>query len=293
MTLVSGAPDYAMSILSSAASAERRAETQAPVLRENVGEIAVLTLSRPQARNTLSEEMLAALTQALADVGQEQPQEQRVRAVVIAAEGSVFSAGHDLKELMAQRSEGDGGRGYTQHIMQCCSAMMLSILRLPQPVIAAVEGTATAAGCQLVATCDLAVASAAARFCTPGIHIGLFCSTPMVALARNVGRKHAMEMLLTGDTITAEDAHRIGLVNRVVEPGTALRHALRLAQKITAKSSAVVKLGKQAFYRQLEMGISDAYAYASEVMVQNMMARDAAEGISAFLEKRPPRWDNR
>jgi len=282
-----------MSILSSAATAERRAETQAPVLRENVGEIVVLTLSRPQARNTLSEEMLAALTQALADVGQEQPQEQRVRAVVIAAEGSVFSAGHDLKELMGHRSEGDGGRGYTQHIMQCCSAMMLSILRLPQPVIAAVEGTATAAGCQLVATCDLAVASAAAKFCTPGTHIGLFCSTPMVALSRNVGRKHAMEMLLTGDTITAEDAYRIGLVNRVVEPGTARHHALRLAQKITAKSAAVVKLGKEAFYRQLEMGISDAYAYAGEVMVQNMMARDAAEGISAFLEKRAPRWDNR
>ena len=260
-----------------------------PVLRENSGDIAVLILNRPRARNTLSEAMLQALRRALADIAEE----KAVRAVVLAARGSVFSAGHDLKELTAHRSEADGGRGYTQHIMQICSAMMLSIPRLPQPVIAAVEGTATAAGCQLVATCDLAVTSSAAKFSTPGVHIGLFCSTPMVALSRNVGRKHAMEMLITGDTISADDAYRIGLVNRVVEPGMARQHALRLAQKISAKSPAVIKLGKEAFYRQLEMGIADAYAYASEVMVQNMMARDAAEGISAFLEKRPPSWHNR
>ena len=259
------------------------------VLRENSGDIAVLILNRPRARNTLSEAMLQALRRALADIAEE----KAVRAVVLAAKGSVFSAGHDLKELTAHRSEADGGRGYTQHIMQICSAMMLSILRLPQPVIAAVEGTATAAGCQLVATCDLAVTSSAAKFSTPGVHIGLFCSTPMVALSRNVGRKHAMEMLITGDTISADDAYRFGLVNRVVDPGMARQHALRLAQKISAKSPAVIKLGKEAFYRQLEMGIADAYAYASEVMVQNMMARDAAEGISAFLEKRPPNWHNR
>lgn len=260
-----------------------------PVLRESSGDIAVLILNRPRARNTLSEAMLQALRRALADIAEE----KAVRAVVLAAKGSVFSAGHDLKELTAHRSEADGGRGYTQHIMQICSAMMLSILRLPQPVIAAVEGTATAAGCQLVATCDLAVTSSAAKFSTPGVHIGLFCSTPMVALSRNVGRKHAMEMLITGDTISADDAYRIGLVNRVVDPGMARQHALRLAQKISAKSPAVIKLGKEAFYRQLEMGIADAYAYAGEVMVQNMMARDAAEGISAFLEKRPPNWHNR
>jgi enoyl-CoA hydratase/carnithine racemase len=260
-----------------------------PVLRENSGDIAVLILNRPRARNTLSEAMLQALRRALADIAEQ----KAVRAVVLAARGPVFSAGHDLKELTAHRSEADGGRGYTQHIMQICSAMMLSILRLPQPVIAAVEGTATAAGCQLVATCDLAVTSSAAKFSTPGVHIGLFCSTPMVALSRNVGRKHAMEMLITGDTISADDAYRIGLVNRVVEPGMARQHALRLAQKISAKSPAVIKLGKEAFYRQIEMGIADAYAYASEVMVQNMMARDAAEGISAFLEKRPPNWHNR
>ena len=260
-----------------------------PVLRENSGDIAVLILNRPRARNTLAEATLQALQRALADIAEE----KAVRAVVLAARGPVFSAGHDLKELTAHRSEADGGRGYTQHIMQICSAMMLSILRLPQPVIAAVEGTATAAGCQLVATCDLAVTSSAAKFSTPGVHIGLFCSTPMVALSRNVGRKHAMEMLITGDTISADDAYRIGLVNRVVEPGMARQHALRLAQKISAKPPAVIKLGKEAFYRQLEMGIADAYAYASEVMAQNMMTRDAAEGISAFLEKRPPNWHNR
>ena len=260
-----------------------------PVLRENSGGIAVLILNRPRARNTLAEATLQALQRALADIAEE----KAVRAVVLAARGSVFSAGHDLKELSAHRGEADGGRGYTQHVMQICSAMMLSILRLPQPVIAAVEGTATAAGCQLVATCDLAVTSSAAKFSTPGVHIGLFCSTPMVALSRNVGRKHAMEMLITGDTISADDAYRIGLVNRVVEPGMARQCALQLAQKISAKSPAVIKLGKEAFYRQLEMGIADAYAYASEVMVQNMMARDAAEGISAFLEKRPPNWHNR
>jgi enoyl-CoA hydratase/carnithine racemase len=260
-----------------------------PVLRENSGGIAVLILNRPRARNTLAEATLQALQRALADIAEE----KAVRAVVLAARGSVFSAGHDLKELSAHRGEADGGRGYTQHVMQICSAMMLSILRLPQPVIAAVEGTATAAGCQLVATCDLAVTSSAAKFSTPGVHIGLFCSTPMVALSRNVGRKHAMEMLITGDTISADDAYRIGLVNRVVEPGMARQYALQLAQKISAKSPAVIRLGKEAFYRQLEMGIADAYAYASEVMVQNMMARDAAEGISAFLEKRPPNWHNR
>src|SRR5580692_1567489 len=218
-----------------------------PVLRENSGDIAVLILNRPRARNTLAEATLQALQRALADIAEE----KAVRAVVLAAKGSVFSAGHDLKELTAHRSEADGGRGYTQHIMQICSAMMLSIPRLPQPVIAAVEGTATAAGCQLVATCDLAVASTAARFCTPGVHIGLFCSTPMVALTRNVARKHAMEMLLTGDTIAAEEAYRLGLVNRVVERGAAREQALAFARRIAEKSAAIVKLGKQAFYQQI------------------------------------------
>jgi enoyl-CoA hydratase/carnithine racemase len=176
--------------------------------------------------------------------------------------------------------------------MENCSAMMLALLRLPQPVIAAVEATATAAGCQLVATCDLAVASTVAKFATPGVNIGLFCSTPMVALSRNVARKHAMEMLLTGDAISAEDGYRIGLVNRVVEGGTARAEALALARKIAEKPAAIVKLGKEAFYRQIELSITNAYAHASEVMVANMMAADAAEGIAAFVEKRPPNWSD-
>jgi enoyl-CoA hydratase/carnithine racemase len=265
------------------------AASEPALLREDVGNIAVLTLNRPQARNSLSEAMLAALSRELETL----TADKRIRAVVLAARGAAFSAGHDLKELTAHRADADGGRSYTRHIMERCSAVMLAILRLPRPVIAAVEATATAAGCQLVATCDLAVASTTARFCTPGVHIGLFCSTPMVALSRNLTRKHAMEMLLTGDMISAEDAYRVGLVNRVVPPGAAREEALKLARKIAAKSAAVVKLGKQAFYRQLEMGIADAYEHATEVMVQNMMARDAEEGIAAFVEKRQPTWEDR
>jgi len=270
-----------------AQSSARTIPNEPPLLRENIGSIAVLTLNRPQARNTLSEQMLAALHDELRGLAGD----KRVRAMVLAANGPAFSAGHDLKELTAHRTDRDGGRGYTKEIVERCSAVMLAILRLPQPVVAAVETTATAAGCQLVASCDLAVASSSAKFCTPGVHIGLFCSTPMVALTRNVARKHAMEMLLTGDMISAEEAFRLGLVNRVVAPGTAREEALKLARKIAAKSAAVVKLGKHAFYRQLEMGLSDAYAYTTEVMVENMMAHDAEEGISAFVEKRPPKWD--
>ena len=274
-----------MSAISSARRA-RAAGNETPLVRENEGDIAVLTLDRPQARNTLSEAMLAAMRAELAAISEE----SRIRAVVIAANGPVFSAGHDLKELTAHRADADGGRAYTREVIASCSTMMMAIIRLPQPVIAAVEGTATAAGCQLVATCDLAVAAATAKFCTPGVHIGLFCSTPMVALSRNVARKHAMEMLLTGDTIDANEACRIGLINRVVEAGMAREEALQLARRIAAKSKAVVKLGKEAFYRQIEMSIADAYDYASEVMVQNMMLGDAAEGMSAFVDKRTAKW---
>src|SRR5262249_48177024 len=236
--------------------------------------------------NTLSEATLAAMRAELAAISEE----SRIRAVVIAANGPVFSAGHDLKELTAHRADADGGRAYTREVIASCSTMMMAIIRLPQPVIAAGEGPATAAGCQLVATCDLAVAAATAKFCTPGVHIGLFCSTPMVALSRNVPRKHAMEMLLTGDTIDANEACRIGLINRVVEAGMAREEALQLARRIAAKSKAVVKLGKEAFYRQIEMSIADAYDYASEVMVKNMMLGDAAEGMSAFVDKRAAKW---
>lgn len=273
-----------------AQSTARAATTTEPMLvRENVGTVAVLTLNRPQARNSLSEELLAALGREFEALAAD----KRIRAVVLAANGPAFSAGHDLKEVTAHRADADGGRAYTRRLMQSCSAVMLAILRLPQPVIAAVEAAATAAGCQLVATCDLAVAATGAKFSTPGVHIGLFCSTPMVALSRNVARKHALEMLLTGDMISAADAYRVGLVNRVVAPGSAREEAVKLARKIAGKSAAAVKLGKEAFYRQLEMGLVDAYTYATEVMVDNMMVRDAKEGISAFVEKRDPKWDER
>jgi enoyl-CoA hydratase/carnithine racemase len=265
-------------------------EAAAPiVLREDAGDIAIVTLNRPDARNSLSEAMIAALGETFSSLARE----RAVRAVVLAANGPVFSAGHDLKELTARRADADRGRAFFQHVMTACSAVMLQMVRLPQPVIAAVQGTATAAGCQLVATCDLAVASAAAKFATPGVNIGLFCSTPMVALARNVARKHAMEMLLTGEAMSAEEALRIGLVNRVVAPGAEREEALKLARKIAAKSAHVVKIGKEAFYRQAEMGLADAYAHASQVMVENMLARDAEEGIGAFVAKRAPTWEDR
>jgi enoyl-CoA hydratase/carnithine racemase len=265
------------------------APTPLILLREDLDDIAILTLNRPQARNSMSEATLEALGEALTTIAHE----RTVRAVIITANGPAFSAGHDLKELNARRSDPDRGRAYFKHIMDLCSRTMQQVVMLPQPVIAAVQATATAAGCQLVASCDLAVTSSAAKFATPGVNIGLFCSTPMVALSRNVSRKHAMEMLLTGELISAEDAARIGLVNHVVAPGTERDEALKLARKITAKSALTVKIGKEAFYRQIEMPLAEAYKYASEVMVENMLARDAEEGISAFIEKRHPTWEDR
>jgi enoyl-CoA hydratase/carnithine racemase len=260
-----------------------------PLLREQADGIAILTLNRPEARNALSEAMLTALGGALAAIAADRD----VRGVVLAANGPAFSAGHDLKELTARRGDADRGRAYFKQVMEACSAVMQMIVHLPQPVIAAVEGVASAAGCQLVASCDLAVASSAARFNTPGVNIGLFCSTPMVALSRNVSRKHTMQMLLTGDMVSAAEAARIGLVNSVVAPGAAREEALALARRIAANSTAVVNLGKEAFYRQLEMGLADAYAYAAGIMVENMLARDAEEGIGAFIEKRDPHWEDR
>src|SRR5215471_6867666 len=259
------------------------------LLREDHAGIAILTLNRPQARNSLSEAMLNALSEALAAIAHD----RTVRVVVLAAEGPAFSAGHDLKELNAHRSGEDRGRAYFKHIMTLCSRVMQQIVTLPQPVIAAVQATATAAGCQLVASCDLAVASAVAKFATPGVNIGLFCSTPMVALSRNVPRKHAMKMLLTGELISAEEALRIGLVNEVVPPGHERAAAITLAEKIAGKSTHTVKIGKEAFYRQAEMPLAEAYDYAAQVMVENMLARDAEEGISAFIEKRDAKWQDR
>ena len=259
------------------------------LLREARDGIALLTMNRPEQRNTLSESMLASFAETLADIATDRV----VRAVVLAANGPVFCAGHDLKELTARRSDPDGGRRYFQNIMETCSDVMQAIVVLPQPVIAAVQGLATAAGCQLVASCDLAIASEKAEFCTPGVNIGLFCSTPMVALSRNVSRKHAMEMLLTGELITAEHAARIGLINAVTEPGRERDEALKLAKTIAAKSAVTVKLGKEAFYRQIEMPLHEAYSYTAEVMVENMLARDAEEGIGAFIDKRAPKWEDR
>jgi enoyl-CoA hydratase/carnithine racemase len=259
------------------------------LLRERAGDVAILTLNRPDARNSLSESLIAALDAAL----QEIHDDAKVRAVVIAATGNAFSAGHDMKELTARRSDADRGRAYFAEIMTACSTMMQAIVHLPKPVIAAVQGIATAAGCQLVASCDLAIASEAAAFATPGVDIGLFCSTPMVALSRNIPRKQAMEMLLTGDPISATTARDVGLVNRVVPAGTERDVAVALAQKIARKSAYTIKIGKTAFYQQAEMSLVDAYRYTAEVMTENMMARDAEEGIGAFIEKREPKWQDK
>ncbi|MBR1085938.1 enoyl-CoA hydratase [Bradyrhizobium manausense] len=259
---------------------------QAILLREMVGPIAVLTLNRPAARNSLSVAMIASLHAELHEISND----KAVRGVVLAANGPAFSAGHDMKELTARRADPDRGRAFFAETMNACSAMMQAIVCLPKPVVAAVQGIATAAGCQLVASCDLAIASEAASFATPGVDIGLFCSTPMVALSRNVPRKQAMEMLLTGEPVPAARAREIGLVNRVVPAGTERDAAIALAQQVALKSAYTVKLGKEAFYRQAEMSLADAYRYAAEVMTENMMARDAEEGIGAFIEKRAPTW---
>jgi enoyl-CoA hydratase/carnithine racemase len=249
--------------------------------------VSILTLARPETRNSLSEAMLAALQEAIDTASQD----AAVRAVLIAARGTAFCAGHDLKELTAHRADADGGRAFTDRLMHQCARFMRSIVQCPKPVIAAVEGPAFAAGCQLVASCDLAVASEKASFATPGVNIGLFCSTPMVALSRNVSRKRAMEMLLLGEMLPAREAAEYGLVNRVVPAGKAMEEALALAGIIASKPPVTLAIGKEAFYRQLEMSLADAYDYAAGVMVENMMHRESEEGIGAFLDKRPPDWD--
>ncbi|WP_420103112.1 enoyl-CoA hydratase [Bosea sp. (in: a-proteobacteria)] len=259
----------------------------APLIRSDAQGVATLTLNRPQTRNPLSEATLMALSEHFSAIAED----RTVKAVVLAAEGPVFCAGHDLKEMTAHRGDEDRGRAYFEAILGLCSAVMQQIPALPQPVIAAVEGTATAAGCQLVASCDLAVAGEKAQFCTPGVHIGLFCSTPMVALSRNLSAKHAMEMLLLGEMVPAAEAARMGLVNRVVPADGALAEAQRLAAVIASKAPATVKVGKRAFYEQREMGLKSAYDHASAVMVENMLAREAEEGIGAFIQKRAPVWE--
>lgn len=247
-----------------------------------------LTLNDVGRRNALSEAMLARLALAIAEAGND----PAVRVVVLAANGPAFCAGHDLKEMTAGRAGADRGRAYFTKIMALCSGVMQSIVNCTKPVIAEVTGIATAAGCQLVASCDLAIAAETAQFSTPGVHIGLFCSTPMVALSRNVANKHAMEMLLTGDMIPAARAAEMGLINHAVAPDDVQNATMTLARKIASKSSMTLATGKRAFYAQREMSLPDAYAYASAVMVDNMLARDAQEGIGAFLEKRSPQWQD-
>jgi len=251
-----------------------------------------LTLNAPGTRNALSEAMMTSLATALAQAADN----QAVRVIVIAANGPVFCAGHNLKEIAAARAApenaGDRGRSYFTRILTQCSQLMASIPAHPKPVIAEVAGTATAAGCQLVASCDLAVAAEGAHFATPGVHIGLFCSTPMVALSRNVAAKHAMEMLLTGDPCSASRAAEIGIVNRAVPASELSDTVMEMARRIASKSTATVGFGKPAFYRQAEHSLVEAYEYAAAVMVDNMLANDAEEGIAAFIEKRPPRWSD-
>ena len=247
-----------------------------------------LTLNDTARRNALSESMLGALGEAFVKTGSN----PAVRVVILAANGPAFCAGHDLKEMTAGRANPDRGRAYFTKVMAMCSGVMQAIVNCPKPVIAEVTGIATAAGCQLVASCDLAIAADTAQFSTPGVHIGLFCSTPMVALSRNVADKYAMEMLLTGDLTTAARAAEIGLINRAVA-AEALRDATMLmARKIAFKSSMTLATGKSAYYAQREMELSDAYVYASGVMVENMLASDAEEGIGAFIQKRAPKWQD-
>ncbi|MCE8508686.1 enoyl-CoA hydratase [Ruegeria pomeroyi] len=247
-----------------------------------------LTLNDGARRNPLSETMLAALASAFADA----TTDPATRVIVLAADGPAFSAGHDLKEMTAGRDDADRGRAYFTKVMTMCSGVMQAIVTCPKPVIAEIDGIASAAGCQLVASCDLAIASDTARFSTPGVHIGLFCSTPMVALSRNVSNKHAMEMLLTGDMFPAARAEAFGLVSRVVAPEALRDTTMEIAAKIASKSQLTLATGKRAFYAQREMPLAQAYDYASQVMVDNMMARDAEEGIGAFIEKRSPKWQD-
>jgi enoyl-CoA hydratase/carnithine racemase len=251
------------------------------LLRDDRDGIATLTLNRPAARNALSMGLMEALDTQLADIAED----ASVKVVILAANGPAFCAGHDLREIRATPT-----RAAYEAVFALCSRLMQRIVHLPKPVIARVHGVATAAGCQLVASADLAVAADTARFATPGVDIGLFCSTPMVALTRAIGRKPAMEMLLTGDMVPAERARELGLINRVVPEAALAEATLALARQIAAKSPLTVAMGKAAFYRQAELDLAAAYDYTAEVMTRNMLAHDATEGIDAFLAKRQPQW---
>lgn len=257
-----------------------------PIAEERVDGVALLTLDHPARRNALSAVMIAALASSL----QRLAEDPAARVIVLRANGPAYCAGHDLREMAAMRQEKDGGRKALVHLFDQCSTLMAGIVRHPKPVIAQVQGPAFAAGCQLVASCDLAVASEEARFATPGVQIGLFCSTPMVALGRSVARKHAMQMLLTGDPIDARQALEYGLVSQVSAPADLENETLDLARRIADRSSGAIRHGKRAFAEQLEMPLEQAYAHTGRIMVENMLDQDAAEGIEAFLDRREPVW---
>ena len=263
---------------------------QSDILLEELTENGImrLTLNDTKRRNALSEEMMDKLTKSLGRASKN----DAVRVIIIAGMGPAFCAGHDLKQMSAGRNNTDKGLEYFKEVFSACSELMMSITNNPKPVIAEVAGVAAAAGCQLVACCDLAIAGESARFVTPGVNIGLFCSTPMVALSRNVSNKAAMEMLLTGEMVDSKKAEHIGLVNRVVDDKNLTESTMDMAMVIASKSRMTVKTGKQAFYRQKEMSLADAYDYASSVMVENMLKIDAEEGIDAFIEKRQPKWQD-
>jgi enoyl-CoA hydratase/carnithine racemase len=257
------------------------------ILSENPDEgILRLTLNSPETQNTLSREMIEALIEEFTEV----KHNKSIRVIVLTAQGPVFCAGHNLKEMKEAQINPEAGKLFLKALFDSCSSLMQLIVNHPKPVIAKVDGVATAAGCQLVASCDLAYASDSARFATPGVNIGLFCSTPMVALSRNIKNKHAMEMLLTGDMIDASKAREIGLINDYFQAEILEAETLKIASKIAGKSGIVLKTGKQAFYNQNAMNLSDAYEYTSKIMTENMLKHDAVEGINAFIDKRHPEW---
>jgi len=260
--------------------------SEAYVQRIDAGGVATVTLNDPRSRNALSLAMTESLRRELDEVAAN----PAIRVVIIDAAAPVFCAGHDLREIQAHRNDPDAGKAFYERLMRACSDLMQAIVKLPKPVIAAVEGVATAAGCQLVAACDLAIAGANARFATPGVNIGLFCSTPLVAVSRAISPKHAMEMALTGALYPAGEAERFGLVNRVVPAGQAHAEAARLASTIAARSTAAIAIGKKAFYAQSELNLGDAYALAARAMIDNLLHSDSGEGIDAFLERREPHW---
>ncbi len=255
--------------------------------RHDTNSIAHLKMNAPEKLNALSEEMLSALQSQFDNL----QNDRQIRAVILSGSGKAFCAGHDLKEMTAGRQAEDGGKAYFTELFQKCASMMTSIQKLPQPVIAQVHGIATAAGCQLVASCDMAVAADSTRFGVNGVNIGLFCSTPMVALSRNIPRKQAFEMLTTGQFINAERARELGLVNRIASEDELEEATTELAETVASKLAVAVKIGKEAFYNQLQMPLSEAYDYTGSVMAENMLFRDTKEGISAFIEKRDPNWE--